>query len=199
MASSLGALENRLYAILHGLICLIDTGNGFVGHLIDRKNEHEYIAGSFRTENDIDRNEALELVNVDLTGKAVLDPARNAILRKTKPQDGTIFARNTISLPRPSQILHFVCGSVEDVLQDPETELLAKPSVISGTRVFQYSFQDFSTVRLLRKDGSVFWQCPQPTTVGGMQLQFWRSTTNLPPKLEGLPASTTACGNSMIV
>lgn len=164
----LEVVEKRLYVILHGLVCLVHEkkADRFVGHLIDRGSEHEYICGNFRgPEKDIDRFEALELKNVD-KGTASFDTDKNVVVSKAKPENGTIFARCTITLPRPDKILHFVCGGLGSYLQDRDTEIEGKPKVISGTRVFQYSFQDYREVQVLRKDGkTVFWPCPEPKTI----------------------------------
>jgi hypothetical protein len=165
-----GAVENRLYVVLHGLVCLIDDQAGdFTGHLIDRGNVHFYLAGNFGAENSIHRNDALTLHGVDQRGAESLDPSKNAVLKKAQPNHGGVSARSTISLPHPNKIYHFVCGDVDGLVSDMDNELVPPASVISGTRVFQYSFQDFNTVQLLRQDNSVFWQCPTPSPVNTPQ------------------------------
>ena len=159
-------VENRLYVVLHGLVCLIEDPAGFTGYLIDEGNVHVYIAGDFRQEKPISPKEVLTLQNVT-PGTKGLDPARNAVVAKTTPRNGS--EQSSIVLPRPDDILHFVCGLlIGGSLSDPDGELKSQPVVISGTRVFQYSFTDFRTVQLLAKDGSVFWQCSAPTTVGNL-------------------------------
>jgi hypothetical protein len=168
-AGSAGVPENRLYVVLHGLVCLIeDPVHDFTGYLIDRGTEHTYIAGDFGKEKSID-SPVLTLVNV-IPGAKKLDATKNAIVLKAQPKRGKVSEQSSIVLPHPDDILHFVCGVVVNgvSLIDPDTELSDTPRVISGTRVFQYSFADFNNVHLLRQDGSVFWQCPQPTMVGNL-------------------------------
>lgn len=183
-----GVPENRLYVVLHGLVCLIeDPAHDFTGYLIDRGNEHVYIAGDFGHENPID-SPVLTLVNVT-PGAKKLDPTKNAVVLKAKPKRGKVFEQSSLVLPHPDDILHFVCGIVVDgvSLIDPDTELADSPSVISGTRVFQYSFADFNVVQLLRQDGSVFWQCPQPTIVGNLAVSVLE-VYNEPPHNMGASA-----------
>jgi hypothetical protein len=165
-----GVPENRLYVVLHGLVCLIeDPAKDFTGYLIDRGHEHVYVAGNFGTEKPIGSNQVLTLVNVT-PGAKRLDPTKNAVLSKAQPKRGSVFDQSSIILPRPDDILHFVCGLVVDglTLVDPNTELAGPPTFISGTRVFQYTFTDFNKVQLVAHDGSVFWQCPRPTVVGNL-------------------------------
>jgi len=174
-----GVPENRLYVVLHGLICLVeDPAKDFTGYLIDRGNEHVYMAGNFGKEKTIpnkdkDKNippRVLTLKNVTPGAKA-LNPTLNAVLKKAVPTSGQVFEQSSIVLPHPADILHFVCGAVINglTLIDPDIELQkGPPFVISGTRVFQYTFDDFNKVQLLDQDGSVFWQCPQPTPVDNL-------------------------------
>jgi hypothetical protein len=164
--------NNILYVVLHGLVCLVDDKkkDRFTGYLIDRGDEHEYICGNFHgPEKDIDQDEVLTLRGVD-KGTDELSTERNAVVAEANPVDGAIFAHSTIFLPRPYKILHFVCGGVRKYLKDSKSELKAPPKIISGTRVFQYSFSDYTKVQLLRKDGkTVFWPCPQPTMINTPQ------------------------------
>ncbi|HEY2362595.1 MAG TPA: hypothetical protein VGK36_15855 [Candidatus Angelobacter sp.] len=158
--------QNVLYVVLHGLICLVDKGTaGFTGHLLDRSNDpfiqHVYKAGDFGKEKDLDRFEALTLNGVD-TGSAKLSPTMNPILKNPNPQDQTFFARNTISLVRPNSILHFVCGDPEANLKDND-ELIKKQPLISGIRVFQYSFKNYNDVNV-SGDKSFSWKCPNAAT-----------------------------------
>ncbi|MGZ4876224.1 MAG: hypothetical protein ACXV5R_13705, partial [Candidatus Angelobacter sp.] len=135
-------------------------------HLVKEDPVHVYRAGDFWQETPIPPNEELSLQGVDLTGTESLDTTKNAVLAKAQPQTGKGFVQSTIALPHPNKIYHFVCGVVDGLLADPDNELKAPlPKVISGTRVFQYSFTDFTQVNLLRKNGKPFWQCPQPDIV----------------------------------
>lgn len=162
---------NVLYVVLHGLVCLIeDPQGGFTAHLIDQGDIHHYKAGTFRLEQTV--NENLSLQGIDTPGMASLAQYRdkNAIVKKAKPVNDIISARSKISLPRPNTIYHFVCGDVRGVLLDLDDELLKPlPTVISGTRVFQYSPKDFNSVKLVRADNSVFWPCPASTIVNTPQ------------------------------
>src|SRR5262249_28337049 len=124
-------------------------------------------------EKPIHKKEDLSLVGADdpaTPGTATLDPDKNAILKRARPLNGAASARSKIALPRPNKIYHFVCGDVGGLLLDPDDELVKPlPSVISGTRAFQYSPKDFSVVQLVRADKSIFWQCPPPTLVSTPQ------------------------------
>jgi hypothetical protein len=174
-AESPGVPENRLYVVLHGLVCLIDDAkNGFTAHLIDQGRVHEYKAGTFPVETPIHKNEDLKLIGAAdpaKPGTASLDPDKNAILKKARPLKGAASARSKIELPRPNKIYHFVCGDVGGLLLDPDDELIKPlPSVISGTRVFQYSPKDFNAVQLVSASSPPpFWQCPPPTIVNTPQ------------------------------
>jgi hypothetical protein len=165
-----GGVENRLYVVLHGLVCLIeDPANDFTGYLINQGNVHVYMAGDFLLENPIPPKALLNLKGVN-PGNKKLDSTKNAILAKTNPTRSRAVEQRRIVLPHPTDILHFVCGDVEGVLQDLEGELKTPPpTVISGTRVFQYSFTDYHDVCLV-PDGSTkpFWQCPPPDMVGNL-------------------------------
>lgn len=165
-----GDLQNVLYVVLHGLVCLVDNGAGFTGYLLDRSEDtrvvHEYKAGTFRQENDLDERETLQLDGTDGTGTKKLSPKMNPVLKKPIPQDQTFFARNKILLKYPNAILHFVCGDPGNSLNDSKNELVEKKCIISGTRVFQYSFTNYNDVKV-RGDKSFFWQCPNPATTGG--------------------------------
>src|SRR6185437_11719257 len=176
-ASAPGVTENRLYVVLHGLVCLVeDPAGDFKGYLIDRANEHVYMAGDFGKEKTIPNKtkdippRVLTLKNVT-PGAKTLNPTLNAVLKKAVPTRGQVFEQSSIVLPHPYDILHFVCGAVIEglTLLDPGIELADRPLVISGTRVFQYTFTDFNQVHLEDQDKVVFWQCPPPTIVNTPQ------------------------------
>jgi len=157
--------QNILYVVLHGLVCLFDNGTGFTGYLLDRSKDtfiqHVYKAGNFGKEDDLENSETLQLNGVD-TGSAKLPPQKNPILKNPNPQeDLTFFPRNKIYLPRPNAILHFVCGDPGANLKD-NNELVEKHPLISGVRVFQYTFKDYKAVNV---SGDPFsWKCPDTAT-----------------------------------
>ncbi|PYP87918.1 MAG: hypothetical protein DMG65_16195 [Candidatus Angelobacter sp. Gp1-AA117] len=157
--------KNILYVVLHGLICLVDDGDKFTGYLLDRSNDkfiqHVYKGGDFgkEKEKDLEKSEILQLKGVDDTGNERLSAKMNPVLKNPKPKDQTFFARNRIILKRPNAILHFVCGDPGDALKDPKNELKEKHCLISGTRVFQYSFKNYNDVNV-SGDKSFSWNCP---------------------------------------
>jgi hypothetical protein len=157
--------KNVLYVVLHGLICLIDEkkNNRFLGYLIDN-DDHVFRCGNFGWESDIDDDEKLELVNVNPNSETidnVLDPTKNAIVKDAQPNFGHGYEQSLIKLPRPENILYYIRGYVQkDSLDDPGQELVPGTREICGIRVFQYSFKDYTTVKLLRANGEPFWICP---------------------------------------
>ena len=162
--------QNVLYVVLHGLICLVDNGEGFTGYLLDRSEDkrvvHEYKGGTFRQEDDLDERETLQLYGTDGTGKTKLDRKMNPVLNKPNPKDQVFFARNKIVLKYPNAILHFVCGNPGNSLKDPDNELKEAKCFISGTRVFQYFFDNYANVKV-GGNKSFSWQCPNPAATGG--------------------------------
>src|SRR5215469_12969139 len=82
--------KNVLYVVLHGLVCLVDNGAGFTGYLLDRSADtrvvHEYKAGTFRQEEDLDAFETLQLYGTDGTGTIkALSEKMNPVLYKPNP------------------------------------------------------------------------------------------------------------------
>jgi len=95
-------------------------------------------------------------------GSQRLACGRNAVakLRGSLPDatDRRVLAR--IELPRPQDIVHFRKGSIAPAnINDPSNRLIEKPPILSGLRVFVYTFSDRLNV-FLSNGATKFWTCP---------------------------------------
>jgi len=184
MAAVAPPKENRLFVFFHGLVCLVDAKKaGFIAYLLDMGNEHKCLCGDWLMEREIyaDPEYGVEatLWGVN-SGSKKLEPTQNAIVRvstlpATNNQDVPV--RAIIHLPRPDDIHHFVRGQLHpQALQGNDLHrFLSDPknTVVSGTRVFQYSFQgqDGTNVAIIDEDGDPLWECPDLAEVSNPPLK----------------------------
>jgi hypothetical protein len=142
--------ENILYVVLHGLITLIDVKEkGFLAHVLEIGSDHEYLLGNWLEEAEIptrNKDQAplrATLNNVD-AGTAQLNPDLNAVFKlQALPDDTARDVRAVLRLPRPRSIRNFVSGKLDPgALSGDTTQLVQIPSQISGTTVFEYTFQN---------------------------------------------------------
>jgi hypothetical protein len=159
--------ENILYVVLHGLITLIDIKEkGFLAHLLDIGDDHKYLLGHWLEEADIPKRKKgadplrATLTNVD-TGAAQLNPDLNAVFKlEGLPNDKASDVRAVLRLPRPRSIHNFVSGKLPPgALAGDTTRLVQVPSKISGTTVFEYTFQNVDPV-LTSDSGLSLWTKP---------------------------------------
>lgn len=168
--------EHRLYVVLHGLICLTDIGKpGFVGHILDVQDEHDYLYGNWLREEQIPPRAPgqdpflMRLVGVN-SGCATLDPCQNAILTlSSSPSDNNPSVRAVVYLPRPEKIYYFLSGAVDPAIFSDVNHFIGRkaPDRVSAIRVFQYSFAfcvengvETNSVALLGRDYTPLWICP---------------------------------------
>jgi hypothetical protein len=160
-----------LYVVLHGLVCLIDDGKDqFIGDLIDMGSDHEYLCGDFLYENQIPNGTTLTLRGVDgamaKSDENKLDSTLNAVVKIAHVPDQDNYYQSRIILPRPNKIKYYIQGTLtKGSLNDPKNELQQPPpDIISGIRVFEYSFTDSRDMHVSTETGDMFWNCPAPVT-----------------------------------
>jgi len=179
--------ENVLYVVLHGLISLVDIGDaGFIAYMFDIGTDHRYLFGTWLIENDIpERNEAQGQGPLILTLDSVLggvldppnnvlDPDLNLVIQLAAPLPLNLSgARAVIRLPRPRRIYHYTCGQVaKDSIQGDLSKLInsgVPPTIISATRVFEYTFADSQKPQLVAGDpptGDPLWKSDTLAPVG---------------------------------
>jgi len=166
-----GQGTNILYVVLHGLISLVQVNNsGFLAHLIEMGDEHQYLYGNWLLEEEVPRrgNGQMPLVaqlsGVD-PGTQGLDPNFNLVVHVSPiPADTDPRVRAVIRLPLPRDIHYFISGTVSPgVITGPAssvTKIVGQPDQLSGVRVFEYTFQDQGKVLLAAEDGTTLWSCP---------------------------------------
>lgn len=186
-SDSSAPVDGVLYVVLHGLICLVDAGktgskdNGYVAYLNEMGSEHRYMCGDFLSEIPMDLGSTgytqfLDLVNVEWATKTAdntLSTANNAIVRLTNlPTPSPADVRVVIGLPRPNRISYFIVGDLApNALQGDIAALVQPPpKQISGIRVFEYSFKDFHLVRLQSGPRTIVWECPEPVSINGKNI-----------------------------
>jgi hypothetical protein len=158
--------ENILYVVLHGLITLIDVKEkGFLAHVLEIGSDHQYLMGDWLQEAEIPEREKgraplqASLTNVD-PGTATLNPDTNAVLKlESLPPDTSSEVRAVLRLPRPRKIYNFVVGKLpKGALAGDVKRLVRVPEQISGTQVFEYTFQDKGQVALVSDSGRALWK-----------------------------------------
>ncbi|HEY2236364.1 MAG TPA: hypothetical protein VGK01_23030 [Candidatus Angelobacter sp.] len=164
-------LTRTVYVFLHGLICLIDVGKlGFLAHMLDVGDEHKYLYGNWLLEREIKPPRIgrppvrMQLVGVE-PANARLDEGLNFIARLSAlPNASQIPLRAIITLPRPKHIYHFNQGAVSHTScnENFKGRFIRFPTVVSGLRVFEYRFSDFTKVALTNEYGRSVWDCPPP-------------------------------------
>jgi hypothetical protein len=166
-------LKRTVYVFLHGLISLIDVGKlGFVAHMLDIGEEHKYLCGNWLLEREIKPPRygraplRLQLVGVQ-PGDARLDEGLNFIVRlSAQPNSSQVPVRAIITLPRPRRIYYFNQGAVAHTSCHGNVNRFARfPTVVSGLRVFEYRFFDFTNVALTDEYGRSIWDCPPPAPI----------------------------------
>jgi hypothetical protein len=157
--------ENVLYVIFHGLIGLVDVGDaGFNAYIFEMGTDHRYLFGNWLVESDsLEQNHAPAILTLGSVLGAVKDPANNVlnpkfnlVIQLSPPAPTNLpGARAVIHLPRPRRIYYYTCGEVlSGSIQGDPSRLVNKvfPSIISETRVFEYSFLDSAKPQLLAGD-----------------------------------------------
>jgi hypothetical protein len=158
--------ENVLYVVIHGLVTLIDVKEkGFLAHMLEIGDEHEYLLGDWLEEAAIpERKTGKEPLRATLTqvdsGPAQLDPGQNAVLKlNSVPADTSSNVRAVLRLPRPRKIYNFVRGKLRaNALNGDLSRLVRTPNEISGVAVFEYTFQDKERVALVTDSGTGIWK-----------------------------------------
>jgi hypothetical protein len=165
---------NTLYVVLHGLICLVDTKTEFVAYLLDMGSQHSYLCGNFLTEKDIPGPDIganpLEgtLQGVDpvqaVPDENTLNQDLNAVVKmRSVPPTTNRGLHVSIHLPRPKKIYYFICGYVDrGSISGDTTELFKIPKMISGIRVFEYTFSDPTNLLVNLNNDTTLWTCPNP-------------------------------------
>ncbi|HKR85755.1 MAG TPA: hypothetical protein VJS37_16470 [Terriglobales bacterium] len=163
-----------VYVFLHGLICLIDVGKlGFVAHMLDVGDAHKYLCGNWLLERDIKAPRIgrapvrMQLVGVE-PGNARLDEGLNFIVKLSSPPNyPQTPVRAIITLPRPRHIYHFNQGGIRETscTENFKSRFIRFPTVVSGLRVFEYRFRDFTNVALTDEYGRCVWDCPPPAPI----------------------------------
>jgi hypothetical protein len=162
-----------VYVFLHGLICLIDIGKaGFLAHMLDVGDVHKYICGNWLLERDIRVHRIskapvrMQLVGVE-PGNARLDEGLNFIVKLSAvPNPYPVPLRAIITLPRPRHIYYFNQGAVSHTsCQGNVSRFTRFPTVVSGLRVFEYRFSDYTKVALTNEYGRSIWDCPPPAPI----------------------------------
>jgi hypothetical protein len=163
-----GAAENVLYVIFHGLISLVDIGNdGFNAYLVQMP-PHRYLFGKWLVESDFLEQSNLPtpliltlssvIGGVKDPANNVLNPNLNLVIKLGAPPPIKLpGARAVVRLPRPRRIYYYTCGAVLDntTIQGDTSKLVVPntpPTIISETRVFEYSFLDSPKPQLLAGD-----------------------------------------------
>lgn len=189
MAGPISPLPQRLYVVLHGLISLVQEGtSGFQALVLDMGDEHRYLVGNWLLEKEIAKGASEQLVGVDTPAVgATLDPQKNAIVTiSTLPDSSHPKVRAVFKLPPPEAIFHLTVGDFQGAaLQDTDNKLKAQPKSMAGVRVFKYSLQDPSAVKL----GSL-WSCPATMQVKGQRVAVLHIYSQ--PGVEMTPAAAIA-------
>jgi hypothetical protein len=182
-----GTTENILYVIFHGLISLVDIGDAGFNAYLFQMPPHRYLFGSWLIEDDIpepsDGTKGPLILTLDSVNAGVLDPPNNVldpdlnlVIQLNAPLPVNLSgARAVVRLPRPRRIYYYTCGDVlPNSIQGDPLKLINKafPSIISETRVFEYSFSDSQLPRLLAGDppaagSSSLWKPDVPPPVVG--------------------------------
>lgn len=167
---------NIFYVVLHGLICLIDLGQGegFLAYLLEMGSQHAYLCGDFLAEQQMSSNQSGYPTYVDLRGlgttksrNATLDYDKNAVVKMTGlPSLKSGDARAVLTLPRPDEIRYGMVGHLDDKSLVGDKKILKKiPKRIAGTRVFKYVLtgtEKFESIQLFGGAHNVVWKCPGP-------------------------------------
>jgi hypothetical protein len=183
-----GTTENILYVIFHGLVSLVDIGAaGFNAYMFDMGTDHRYLFGTWLIEDDIpepsnDTNLGPLILTLDSVIAGVLDPPNNVldpdlnlVIQLDAPLPLNLSgARAVVRLPRPRRIYYYTCGDVPSstTIQGDLSKLIVKnvpPSIISETRVFEYTFGGSQKPQLLAGDppaGDPLWSPDVLATVG---------------------------------
>ena len=161
--------ENVLYVVLHGLITLIDTGRkGFIAHVLEApeiRKRHKFFLGDWLSEIDIPERKKkkkpqhLVLQGVD-SGNATLNADMNAVAKiRSIPSPMKSSVRAIIRLGQPRKIYSFVKGKLKpDGLQGTLNQLVnPKPTFLSGTQVFKYTYKKKNKVMVVDNSGKEIW------------------------------------------
>ena len=161
-----------LYVFLHGLICLVDVGKlGFLGYMLDVGEDHKYLCGNWLLEREVRQRPTRSPLRMQLVGvypgEARLDEGLNFIVKlAAHPNASDIPSRAIITLPRPKHIYYFNQGAVHHTSCQGNTGRFSKfPTVVSGLRVFEYRFRNYSDVALVDDYGKCIWECPPPASI----------------------------------
>jgi len=108
----------------------------------------------------------MQLVGVE-PGNARLDEGLNFIVKlAAHPSSSQVPVRAIIMLPRPRHIYHFNQGAVHHTSCNGNVSRFTRfPTVVSGLRVFEYRFGDFTNVALTNEHGRSVWDCPPPAPI----------------------------------
>jgi hypothetical protein len=146
-----GAGPGRLYVFLHGLICLVETKDKFLGLVVDMGSEHSYRAGDWLTELPVERGAVITLKNVS-TGAGTVDVSQVSVIQaETLFPFPQLYA--TLVFPRPSRVLTLRRTDIPpDVLTGGGLSRLSRPRedtmTLSSLNILQYDFEDAGAVHL---------------------------------------------------
>ena len=147
-----GSGPGKLYVFLHGMICLVETKTGFLGLVVDMKDDHSYRMGDWLQETPFNRGARMKLTGVK-PGAGSLNDKNITVIRKPLAPAAKPFA--TIEFPRP-KVVHslrrtnfpatMLSGSGLTGLKRLGTN--KKNFTIAALHVLEYDFEDLTQVAL---------------------------------------------------
>jgi hypothetical protein len=169
----------QLYVVLHGLISLVDHGDGLAGYLIDMGSDHRYLAGTWLNEQAIESGSHLNLTIPGTNGKSKLDPKQNLVVKPNFLVSvmRSFLVQSVIEFPRPDNIVYLTRAPIDKhSLAGDLTSVTGTPEFLAGTKILQYNIQGPDNVALA--GGTQLWMCPplaqvpDPTHPAQVKLQL---------------------------
>lgn len=144
-----------LYVFLHGLICLIESRDRFLGVVVDMGDEHSYRVGDWLLETPITRGSTMQLTGVT-PANAALDPQRITIVRRPLAAGIASQTYATVSLPKPKALhslrrTNFPAGLVSGKAAADLNQTSPGTLTIAALHILEYDFAELADVAL---DGS---------------------------------------------
>jgi len=151
-----------LFVFLHGMICLVETPDQYLGLVVDMGQDHSYRMGDWLTELPFARGSVFSLQGVEAAA-ASLDATKISVIDRPLFPSPRVFATMRFPKPRaihslrrtPVAIANLTGAGVAQVSQ-PQLNTI----VIAGLQVLEYDFADLKLVNLPPSDWA-------PTLVNG--------------------------------
>jgi hypothetical protein len=145
-----GTGPGKLYVFLHGLICLVESQDKFLGLVVDMGSAHSYKLGDWLTEVPLPRGSVVTLKNVT-AGKAGFDGSKVSILQTSLFPLPHLYA--TLQLPKPAAIhslrrttvpTNVITGSGLGNLSQPKAGFFT----LAALQILEYDFPEIGTVTI---------------------------------------------------